>query len=667
MPLPAQLAPTVEATGAPGVFRRDQASPDAFGAQVGAAQRNVGAALGTAGNVAAEAALNFQRQQNETDVDAANINYDQQRRAALFDEDGFYNKKGKAAFDAMGPTATSIEQLRNETRASLKNPQQQRMFDVMSRRNTENDLRSMSMHAAQENQKYRVGVTEAGIANAQTDAAIHWNDPVRFSRELGTIALQAENRARLMGQTDPEQIKAAVQHYTSQAWDQRFRAAFQRDPKLANAMYEANPEVITDPTARTALEHLLKIGVMPVDARQDAEAAMTGPKTAPAGSPGELPGAARAVKTSAATGAESDDVKNHETNIAALKTELSKSGQTPANLKVLQKELSDEQALLDQARKGGAAASGEPAANAGTAGGQSAPLTSRDTHAMLAAWIPEAERLAEQRHPGDPVYRDMVITQVKGKVATIAAMQEGIERKATDTLKGIILGAGGQPKPITVDDLMRNPDSANAMALLPPSSLQGVMSLLRQNGREAAGEFTRSNPALVNDLRQRIYLPDGDPRKLTSPTQITPYFADGLNYTDSEHLRKELAEANTPEGNPFLKHVNGIKSTAYRMLTKSMSEVTLMNPEMAEEAAYRFNADLDNKMKAAREKGGTAMDDLFTPGSKTYVLDPNRVAGFMPTQAQIVARRAEAARKPADVPQRQPNETPADYLKRIGK
>lgn len=659
--LPAQLTPGEKPTGAPGAFRTERATPAAFGSLQAEALGRTGAALEGVGGELATMAVNFQKQQNETEVDAANVKFDEQRRKVLFDEDGFYAKKGKTAYDAMAPTAGEIEKMRADTRASLKNPEQQRMFDTLSRRSTQIDLRSMSVHAAQENQVYRVSVAESAIGNAQAEARAKWNDPVSFANALGDVKIHAENRARLMGHTDPEQIKHDVAHYESQTWDARIRAAANVNPLLARQMFDANEDRIADPTIKGNLDHLLSVAVLPQEARRDSEKVMTTTPLPNLQEAGGAPAAAGGgVPTSEVTGG-SDAAKQHEQNIASLQGEIARKGQTPKNLKVLQAELATEQAALQKVNAGGQPASTKQ---------QTAPTSATDTRALLATWVPAAEAEAERTHPGNMVYRDMVVAQVKGKVSTIAQMQDGLERQATKTLKDFIVAN----KITTMDEINANPQANQAMASVPPGALQGIVALLEHNGRTARGEYVKSDAKLVNDLRERIWLPDGDPQKITTPNQLTPYFAKGLNYTDSERLSKELQHSQTPEGNPFLKQVNGIKGAARRMLVNSMEAMNIRYPDLAEESAYRFAHDLDDRIAAARKVGPDAVQALFTPGNKDYVLDPNRVGGFMPTQQQIAASKARGI-KPVTTPQagggaavpRNPGETADAYLKRIGK
>lgn len=574
--IPFQDSPTVAPSGPPGVFQNSPASPSLLGGSQASALQNVGSSLLKLGDVQAENAIRLQRIKNETDVDNANTQYDSMRRDVLFGDNGFYTKHGKDAYDAMTPTAQTMEDMRQEVKSSLQSPEAQRMFDIYSRRSTEIDMRSMSMHAATEYKSYQVGTAEASIKNSQAEAYSYYNDPYRFSLALGNIKMQAENRARLLGRTDPEQIQADVSHYVGQTWVARIEGTMQHDPILADQMYRANADQIGDVAAKVQLEHNLKSAVLPVEAKNLADSIISGrpnaePNTTPAGGTGDV---APTTPQQAAT----------------------------------------------------------------------SPVNPVDTRASLGQWVVTAAEEAEKLHPNDPVFRDMVLTQVKGYVNTIVAAQEGTARQVHSALTAIASGASGGPKPVTLDELFRVPQARQAWSMMDGSSQRGILAILDHNAREASGELSRGNQGLFNELQRRIYLGDGDPNRIASPTQITQFYANGnwgagLNFTQGERLRKELAEASTPEGNPFLKKVNEVKTSARKMLTGSLSSVALGHPELAEEAAYRFGMDLDAKIKAARAKG-IDPQELFVPGSKDYVLDPARVSAFLPTEAQVKARVA---------------------------
>lgn len=256
-----------------------------------------------------------------------------------------------------------------------------------------------------------------------------------------------------------------------------------------------------------------------------------------------------------------------------------------------------------------------------------------------------ARKLAEQQYPGDTAYADAVTSRVLNLGQMVIANQQGVQAAAADGLRMGMLGSkpDGSDAPQTIDALLADPQMKRNWDASTPE-----VKAMVQN-QFATGVVAHSDPALVNDLTKRLYLPDGDPNKITQPWQIQEYMGKGLIYKDQQALMRQMKEALDPEGSPFAKQTGALKATARRMLIGSMSAVAIQHPELSEEAAYRFNQDLDTKIAAAR-KTGTDPQTLFQPGSKDYVLDPSRVAAFMPTEQEIAAGKARAAQK-AQAPQ----------------
>lgn len=267
------------------------------------------------------------------------------------------------------------------------------------------------------------------------------------------------------------------------------------------------------------------------------------------------------------------------------------------------------------------------------------PRNPIDVRANLANWVSQAEAAAEKRYPGDPIYRDLVVSQVKNYVGTIVAAQEGQLHAAAATLMTRALGAQGGAKPVTMDELLADPASRASWGMLDPQSQRGIIALLDHNAAQARGALTHSDPAVLNNLFGRLMLPDSDPMKIRSQSQLVPYFAHGLGTEGMDWLTKWIDKAKTPEGNAFLKQVIDVKTTAKQMLLRSM--VGQIQPDIAEEAAYRFGRDLETRVEAYRQDPKLGdVQALFTPGSKDYVLDPAKVASYMPSARQAVANAA---------------------------
>jgi hypothetical protein len=236
--------------------------------------------------------------------------------------------------------------------------------------------------------------------------------------------------------------------------------------------------------------------------------------------------------------------------------------------------------------------------------------------------------------------RPAVLAQVKGYVNTIVAAQEGVARQAHASLMVAAMGQQGGPKPMTLDDLLKTPGARDAWSLTDAPSQRGILGLLEHNAKEARGEFARSNPAVVQSLFNAIHLPEGDPKQIRSASQLAPYFAQGLNRSDYDWLRKEIDENRKPEGNLFLRDVRTAETTARRMLMGKAN--MLMQPDIGEEASHRFTIDLRQRIEKARAEGKDPRA-LLTPGTPEYILKPEHVASFMPNSKATITAAAKSA------------------------
>jgi hypothetical protein len=277
------------------------------------------------------------------------------------------------------------------------------------------------------------------------------------------------------------------------------------------------------------------------------------------------------------------------------------------------------------------------------------PTQAHDTRAMLPTWISAAEREAERLHPGDPTFRDHLITEVKGRVATIAAAQQAVQTQAHDTLLTRLYGldkSGDGTKPLTMGDLLATPEATLAWSRLDGPAQAGIVHALQQNQLAAEGRPAQINARLVSDLFRRMYLPSDDPDAITQATQLTPYIAKGLTPQGHTTLVDELKKIQNPEGRDFQTDVQHARSVGRLMLTRSL--LGSISPEVAEEAAFRFSSELGAKVDEYR-KAGKDPRDLITPGKPDYMLDPKKVASFLPSSKDAVRdAAAEIARTSPD-------------------
>lgn len=241
VPVPQQTTQSVFPSAPGGNYQNIQATPEAFGSQVGQQEQHLGQTIENFGDFANHA-VKFQMEQNEATVNSLNSTFEQQKRDIA---SKFYTLNGKDAMDAMNPTAAQIENQRQAMRDGMANRQQQRMFDYISRRSTDSELYRMSVHAAQQNKEWLKQTAVGSINNEVNNSAMYWNDDTQFAGSLGNIKLDAAKLATLQG-IDPNSDagKVMVQHYQGEAWQARIRSVMQTNPNVAREMFDANADQI---------------------------------------------------------------------------------------------------------------------------------------------------------------------------------------------------------------------------------------------------------------------------------------------------------------------------------------------------------------------------------------------------------------------------------------
>lgn len=258
-----------------------------------------------------------------------------------------------------------------------------------------------------------------------------------------------------------------------------------------------------------------------------------------------------------------------------------------------------------------------------------------DVRANLVGWQREAEEQADKTHPNDPVFRDLVVQQVKGYVNTISIAQEAVQRQAGQRLMAAAMGSGGQ-KPLTVDELLASPDARQAWTIADPQAQRGILALLDHNAREAQGIPVRTDPHLFEGLFQRVHLPDGDPNKISRPEQIAPYFANGLSRTDYDWLKREIDQNQTPDGQRLSTTRESFLSGMKPQFDKST--IMSVDPKGAEQF-YKFKTFVLDAERKAREAGKDPFA-LYNPNSPEYL--GKSIGQFQRSLEEQLRDRAEA-------------------------
>lgn len=197
-----------------------QASPDAFGAQIGQAAQQIGRAGQQAGSDLAQIAEAQQAIKNETDVNDA---YYKSTFPAITDATQKYlSLQGKAAVDALPAYQQQLEDIREQQRDQLANPMQQRMFDSIARKTIAFNADGAARHATQQQKVYEDQTSSGLVSTYQQTAAQHWNDPNAFNGALASIVAERTTHGMYSGQP-VEYVNAQVQKDISASWVDRLK------------------------------------------------------------------------------------------------------------------------------------------------------------------------------------------------------------------------------------------------------------------------------------------------------------------------------------------------------------------------------------------------------------------------------------------------------------
>lgn len=220
------------------------------------------------------------------------------------------------------------------------------------------------------------------------------------------------------------------------------------------------------------------------------------------------------------------------------------------------------------------------------------------------------------------------------------------------------------------DDFISRAATGNASAIEiarnPDLTSVDKEHLIRAVNTGALNTAKASNPSLFNNVVERINLPDGDPRKITSDAQILPLLGKGLSFSDITHARKELAGSGTDEGKQDKVFTKGLDDIAKGMLTKS-NGMGFKDPE-GDTQLQKWRIFAAKEVAAGKTKGLTVAD-MMDPDSKNYV--GRHLKNFQRSQEQVMNSVFSSMKPPGgavipakNVAPRGANESASDYLKR---
>ena len=154
--VPFNPVPSTLPTALPDNYRDIQASPDAFGAQVGQSLAKLGGSIGQASDVASQVANMNQNTENQINATNALTELQKTLDVQSFGDPkadpndssakGFYSLKGASAVNSLSNATDAAEQARTDLLSTM-NPAEGRIFDEASRRMIDQNIREYSKNS----------------------------------------------------------------------------------------------------------------------------------------------------------------------------------------------------------------------------------------------------------------------------------------------------------------------------------------------------------------------------------------------------------------------------------------------------------------------------------------------------------------------------------------
>lgn len=162
----------------------------------------------------------------------------------------------------------------------------------------------------------------------------------------------------------------------------------------------------------------------------------------------------------------------------------------------------------------------------------------------------------------------------------------------------------------------------------------------------------KTNPLEVRSLMLQIHAADNDPAKTYNMDPVMESYRLGrISTGEMRMLRTEVEQLRDGTTSGFQKDVQNARNAVYSALTRSIIGQT--QPEVAADAAYRFNQDMEQRIAALRKENKDPRI-LLDPKSRDYLLAPERVQSFMQGGSKVVGDAAAKAVAAANLPEWSP-------------
>lgn len=214
---------------------------------------------------------------------------------------------------------------------------------------------------------------------------------------------------------------------------------------------------------------------------------------------------------------------------------------------------------------------------------------------------------------------------IRAKAIEAERLDRALEREHKDYVRtvqeGIVQKLGTNK--LTVSDILESD-----LPAVGDGSKEHFLNLLHTRSKERAEQPIRTVPSVMFGLFDRIHAPAGDPRKITDENEINGAFLNKqLSFEDMSRLRKEVADARTPEGEKFGSTKKAFVDAIKPQILKANPFTGILNDPSSGEDMYRFEAYVNRQVEAYKKDGKNPYD-LLDPSKPDYLGKPEVVKMF---------------------------------------
>lgn len=266
--VPTITSPRVDIAPFPGVKQQINATPEAFGADVGRGLQSLGQGASQFGNTLGQIGLEMQRVENETAAEDAINKLQDRTRELLLGEEGYFKQREKNAIDTHQQFTQDYEKLVREMGGTLGRGALE-LYERKSSVFRNQTLTDMARHRAGETRRWHDSVDDASLNTMIEHAATAPYDDVRIMQSMVTGINTLETAAARNGWDDVVKAQKIVE-YRSKVHETVIAARMANDPGGAQAYLNKHRAEITA-TAEVAFDKALKDDLATLESQRLAD------------------------------------------------------------------------------------------------------------------------------------------------------------------------------------------------------------------------------------------------------------------------------------------------------------------------------------------------------------------------------------------------------------